>query len=334
MPSFICYPPSDPDSLYLYCPSFGAAITFSCFFGITSIAHIIQAIIYKKPFSWVLIMGALWECGGYVFRSLSVTAQKHVGWVTVQSLFILLAPLWINTFVYMLLGRMVHFFLDGRKVYGVKAKHFTWLFVSLDILSFLIQAAGGLMASGKNAPQVVKNGLNVYMAGMGVQEFIILIFVSMAVRFQKKLTQQEQRGFNAGQGVSMSEYRTAPQARKLLYVVYTVLGLITLRIIFRLVEFSQGFTSDLASHEWFVYVFDAVPMLAAIVAINLLHPGRILRGPNSDFTEERRADKQMKKERKDMKRAEKESKRAAKQQEKDAGKGADATVRDVEYADI
>ena len=135
MPTFICYDNrSDLDGLYAYCLSFGAAITFSCFFGLTSIAHIIQAIIHKKPSCWVLIIDALCECGGSIFRSIFVTAQKHIGWTTVQSLLILLAPLWIDTFSFMLLGRMVHIFLDDRRVYGVKAKHFTWIFVCLEII--------------------------------------------------------------------------------------------------------------------------------------------------------------------------------------------------------
>ena len=305
MLSYTCHPRDDPDNLWPYCPSFGAAITFSCFFGLTSIAHLVQAIIYKKPFSWVLIMGSLWECGGYIFRSLAVAAQKNEAWATAQSLFILLAPLWINAYVYMLLGRMVQFFLDDRRVYKIKARHFTWIFISLDIVSFLVQAAGALMANDQDAPEVVKQGLHVYMGGIGLQQFIILIFTSMAIRFQTKVKEQEQRNLYAGERISMTEYRSPSQARKLLHVVYVVLSLISLRIIFRLIEFSQGFDTYLPTHEWVPYVFDASPMLAALICLNVVHPGRILRGPNSDFTEERKADKQKKKERKEAKQAEK-----------------------------
>jgi RTA1 like protein len=347
MPSYVCYPTDDPDAFWAYCPSFGAAITFSCFFGLVSIAHIIQAVVYKKPFSWVLIMGSFWECGGYVFRSLGVTAQKNEGWATTQSLLILLAPLWINAYVYMLLGRMVHFFLNKRKVYGIKAKHFTWIFVSLDVVSFLVQATGGLMANQQSAPDVEKNGVNIYMGGIGLQEFIILIFVSIAIRFQKKLAEQERHNLDAGEGISMTESRSPHQARKLLGIVYLVLGLISLRIIFRLIEFSQGFDTYLPTHEWVPYVFDALPMLFALLALNVIHPGRILRGPNSDFTEERRADKQKKKEKKEIKKAEKENKKAGEKEKKETeqaekgnkkaerkhAKGAAVTGQEVGYAE-
>jgi hypothetical protein len=51
------------------------------------------------------------------------------------------------------------------------------------------------------------------------------------------------------------------------------------------------------------YVFDASPMLAALICLNVVHPGRILKGPNSDFTKERKADKQKKKAKKEVKKA-------------------------------
>jgi RTA1 like protein len=317
MPSYICYPTDDPNSLWSYCPSFGAAVAFSCFFGLVSITHIVQAVLHKKPFSWVLIMGCLWEFGGYAFRSAAVTAQKNLSWVIAQSLLILLAPLWINAFVYMLLGRMAQFFLDDRRVYGIRAKNFTWIFVSLDVLSFLVQASGASMTNQQNSPDTVKNGLHIYMGGIGLQELIILVFTSMAISFQRKVAKQEQRSLDAGEGISMTDYRSPHMARKLLNVVYSVLGLITLRIIFRLIEFSQGFESYLATHEWVPYTFDALPMLAAVIALNVIHPGRILRGPNCDFTEERKADKQKKKEKKAVKKTEKETKKAEKTQMKE-----------------
>lgn len=79
MPSYTCYPLTDPDVLWAYCPSLGAAVAFACFFGIVSIAYIVQAVVHKKRFSWILIMGYLWECGGYIFRSVAVTDQKELG---------------------------------------------------------------------------------------------------------------------------------------------------------------------------------------------------------------------------------------------------------------
>lgn len=123
----------DPDAVWLYCPSFGAAVLFSILFGLTFIAHFVQAIVYRKGFAWVVIMGAAWETMGMTFRTFSTKHQDLNSWFIVQSLLILLAPLWINAFVYMVLGRMVNFYLEDKRVLGIPARKLTLYFVLLDI---------------------------------------------------------------------------------------------------------------------------------------------------------------------------------------------------------
>ena len=50
-----------------------------------------------------------------------------------------LAPLWINAYVYMVLGRMVYNFTTSAKILGVKAWRFGLYFVLLDIV-FVLQS--------------------------------------------------------------------------------------------------------------------------------------------------------------------------------------------------
>jgi len=46
---------------------------------------------------------------------------------------VLLAPLWVNAFVYVVFGRMVHYFLPEKKIMGVRAIHMARWFVWFDI---------------------------------------------------------------------------------------------------------------------------------------------------------------------------------------------------------
>ena len=69
----------------------------------------------------------------------------------------------------------------------------------------------------------------------------------------------------------------------LLYIVYTALALITVRIIFRLIEYAEGFESSIPTQEAYQYVFDSTPMLIALVLFNVVHPGRVMPGKDSDF---------------------------------------------------
>ena len=53
----------------------------------------------------------------------------------------------------MVLGRMVYNFTASAKILGIKAWRFGLYFVLLDIVAFIVQAAGASMASGDDIPQ-------------------------------------------------------------------------------------------------------------------------------------------------------------------------------------
>lgn len=94
-----------------------------------------------------------------------------------------------------------------------------------------------------------------------------------------------------------------------------------MRIIFRISQYAQGTsaTNQVLTHEAYEYVFDAVPMLLALVALNAIYPGCILQGPDSGFKQVRRAEKEAKKEKKQQKKmatAEKKSQKKIEKEEK------------------
>lgn len=77
-----------------------------------------------------------------------------------MQLLIILAPLWLNAFIYMVLGRMIHFFIPEQKCFGFKARKLTVIFLLLDIFSFIVQGAAGSLMSSEDV-QLVKIGTNV-----------------------------------------------------------------------------------------------------------------------------------------------------------------------------
>lgn len=106
---------------------------FTVLFGLAAAFHLYQGIRYRKPFTWVIIVAATWELLGFIFRLISAQNPTNLAYYIVQILLVLTAPIWINAFLYMVLGRMVHFFIPDHKVLGVKARSLTACFVSLDI---------------------------------------------------------------------------------------------------------------------------------------------------------------------------------------------------------
>jgi hypothetical protein len=56
-----------------------------------------------------------------------------------------------------------------------------------------------------------------------------------------------------------------------------------MRIIFRLIEYAQGFESNIPHHEAYQYCLDSLPMLCGLVILNVFHPGRIMPGEQSNL---------------------------------------------------
>ena len=293
-----CYPPGQDASQWLYCPSATAAVLFSALFGVTTSVHCLQAALYHKTFAIVGIAGAVWETCGYVFRTLSVHDQLNPAYFDVQQLLLLLAPLWINAYVYMVLGRMAHFYLLQDKIFGLKARHLTLVFVTFDLTAFGVQAAGTTMAIIALTEAAQSAGLHVYQTGIALQIFFVVLFMVVSARFQILVREQDRsRASQSLQVTGMRPHEIVHPRRAtwLLRTVYLSLFLIVYRNTYRAIEYSHGITSGITTHEWYTFVFDAMPMLLIFLGFNIFNPGMFLQGPRSDFADENRTRKASKK---------------------------------------
>ncbi|KAH7135951.1 RTA1 like protein-domain-containing protein [Dendryphion nanum] len=283
-------PPESCNANWAFEPSFAAAVALSTIFGILTVAHITLAIVHRKPFCWVMIMGVVWEFVAFVARALGSLDQQKRSYAYMSSLLFLLAPLWINAFIYMVAGRLIYTFHPDKKIGRVKAVSIGKYFVWLDILSFLVQATGGTMLDPGSSPDTQNIGKNIYMAGVGIQEFFILLFTVLIVLFHRAILRLE-----------ASESAPANRMWKwLTYALYASLLLITVRVIFRLVEFSAGMDpkkNPLPFEEGYALALDAMPMIIAILILAVIHPGLALKGPESVFPSrrERKLEKKAKK---------------------------------------
>ncbi|KAA8651149.1 hypothetical protein EYZ11_009425 [Aspergillus tanneri] len=327
-------PPEACDVILYYVPSFAAAGLFCVLFGVSMIWHGVQGFMYKKvesmrtltlmdsadsmqTYTWVIVMGALWELLAFVFRALLTHQQNREAWASVHTILFLLAPLWINAFLYMTLGRLIHFFIPSQRLGGIAAKRYGQLFVCLDIVAFIVQGAGaGMTSNVDNSDDEIMRGVHIYMGGIGLQELFILVFVGLAIHLHRRLVCMER----ALQLDVEKLNRNMMNWRWLFYAIYTALGMITVRIVFRLCQYADGTNPNnpVLTHEWYEYVWDAVPMFLALLVLNLVHPGLILQGPDSEFPRlSREEKKKLKEERKRLKQESKEADRTWKKGRRD-----------------
>lgn len=318
------------NSYYNFDPSFSAAVAVSVIFGILTLAHFAEAIIFKKRYAWVLIMGALWETLAFVIGALGARDQQNSGYATAHTLLFLLAPLWINAFVYMTFARMVYYFLPDKKVWIIHATGMSKWFVWADVLSFIVQAVGGTMTS-PGSSSVIETGLHIYTAGIACQEMFILFFLGLMVMFHRKARQLDR-------SAQPLEAWKEPELNRrnwkgLLYALYAILAFISvrsrqfvsysrrslandleqLRIFYRIAEYGGGMTmsNPVPFHEAYSYTLDAFPMMVCLLILTIMHPGRILAGPESDFPKKTRAEKKAEKAQKKADKAEKKAQKKA-----------------------
>ncbi|PNS21343.1 hypothetical protein CAC42_1122 [Sphaceloma murrayae] len=291
-------PLSACNSYYNFDPESAPAVAVAVIFGLFMIAHVVLATVYKKRFCWVIIMGATWEFVGFATHAAGALDQQNIGLSTSHQLLFLLAPLWINASVYMTFARMVHYSLPEKRIWRIKGSSLAKYFVWADIVAFIVQAVGGLMASPGASQDIIKIGIDIYMVGIGVQEMFILTFVGLMVIFHRSSMQLEQ--------VSIPVRDRS--WRPLLYALYGVLVAITTRIIYRIAEYAGGIkpSNPVPFHEAYAYALDAFPMMVAILLVAIFHPGRYLVGPDSEFPHVSRKEKKAaKKQKKEEKNAEK-----------------------------
>lgn len=113
-------------------------------------------------------------------------------------------------------------------------------------------------------------GLHIYMIGVGVQEAFIVLFSILLARLHMRLRNEAPRA-------------EVTRAIRLLYIIYAVLTLITIRIIFRLVEYSSGLDSQIPNHEAYMFILESLPMFVAIMLFNVVHPGAVMPGKENNI---------------------------------------------------
>ncbi|EFE31537.1 RTA1 domain protein, putative [Trichophyton benhamiae CBS 112371] len=250
---------------YKYTPSKAAAITFIVLFLISSVIHLFQIIRGRVLFFIPLFIGGIFEIVGFGGRIISSTEAPlftDTPYI-IQNLFLLLAPALFAASIYMQLGRLI--ILLGAEHHSiVRRSWMTKIFVTGDILSFVVQGlGGGIMASGK--PSNLSLGEKIVVVGLIIQILFFGFFIVVSVIIHLRMRTHPTTA-------SLSLHFSW---RKYLYSLYVVSTLVMIRSIFRVAEFAQGTNGTLLKQEYYLYIFDATLMFILMVTLNVIHPGVI-----------------------------------------------------------
>jgi hypothetical protein len=187
-----------------------------------------------------------------------------------EYLFVVLSPCAFIAADYVLLGRLAkHLGVDQHLL--VTSRKITRVYITSDVTTFLIQAAGGSISAAASSAKGGLLGSRVFLAGLVAQLisfasfwFIYLIFLYRIYTYSPEIWTMDKAKpwYNSWRTLAM-----------VLFI--SCIGIL-IRSCFRVVELSQGFDGPLTTNQALFYVLDTLPLFIAIALYIPFWPGRFI----------------------------------------------------------
>jgi hypothetical protein len=136
------------------------------------------------------------------------------------------------------------------------------------ICEALIANGASRMANANLTSSQRAVGENIIKAALIMQACLFMLFILLAIEFQRRASKA---------GV------LKPNIQTVLNVMYISCTIVTVRCIYRIIEFFLGYTGYIYTHEPFFWVFEASIMFVNTAMLNIWHPGRYLPQSNKVF---------------------------------------------------
>ncbi|KAJ5593842.1 RTA1 domain protein [Penicillium hispanicum] len=244
-------------------------------------------------FMFGTICGLILEVLGYVAR-LKMRDNPFIDqWFTMYMVCLTIAPAFLSGAIYVSLARIVGVYTT--EISRMKQRSYSLIFVACDIISLLLQAAGGAITTSNNN-STVQAGINTMIAGLSTQVASLTLYLVICFDFgwrvyrlrgqylgveECQLTSKRglSQSFSNGQrSPALNPQLTGLRESKAWKVFLVLQGLATvciyIRSVFRVAELSGGFDSHLANDQTTFMVLEGAMISIATIALSTWgHPG-------------------------------------------------------------
>lgn len=111
-------------------------------------------------------------------------------------------------------------------------------------------------------------GEHIIVGGLVFQILFFSLFLIVGLKFHVRMNKRPTEKV-------ITDNASGGLWQKHLYAIFAGSTLILIRSVFRLIEYAQGYTGFLASHEVYLYVFDALLMFSTMTLYASIHPSEI-----------------------------------------------------------
>ncbi|KAI9699258.1 MAG: hypothetical protein M1836_002868 [Candelina mexicana] len=214
----------------------------------------------------ILPWGATIFVAGFVTRELGAYHYDELPIFIAQTVLLLEAPPVYAAALYFILGRTLYYIPYLSPIHPGRV---VTTFLGIDALIGIMIANGAWRLADKDSSEgQQKAGAGLVKASIILQAVSCIGFVAIAALFHIRA---------AKQGILNKKLRTV------LIVLYISMTLIFTRTVYRIVEYFEGYTGDVITHEPYFWVFESTLMLINSWMLNIFFPGRYLPRSNKVY---------------------------------------------------
>ncbi|KAF1915973.1 RTA1 like protein-domain-containing protein [Ampelomyces quisqualis] len=263
-------------SYWNYRPNKAINFAFAILFGLSALVFLTQGFASKKKwlgFSIAMVCGCVLEVIGYTGRILAWDDMYSQAPFLIQIICLTIAPAFLAAGIYLCLSRIVTAF--GTSNSRISPRAYPLIFVTCDVVSLILQAAGGGIASVKTqAHEDPKLGNNIMIAGLSVQVATLLVFMLLALDFAvRTMGRVGQIGREQALDQRYVELRKNWAFKGFLIALALSTLCIFTRCVFRVAELSDGWSGHLMKVQGYFIGLEGAIIVVAAFLLNFFHPG-------------------------------------------------------------
>jgi len=219
----------------------------------------------------------LLEVLGYAGRIMShYNVFKEPGFL-MQIVCLTIAPAFMAAGIYLCLSRIVTTF--GAENSRIKPLSYPRIFIPCDLVSLLLQAIGGGMASvASHTDKDPTPGNNIMIAGLSFQVATLFIFILLSTDFAIKTVRRVKKlGHTAALDPRHARLRESWAFKGFLTALAFATLCIFTRSVYRVAELSEGWGGHLIKTQKYFIGLEGAIVGLAVLALNAFHPGLCFR---------------------------------------------------------
>ncbi|CAO2648273.1 Nn.00g075400.m01.CDS01 [Neocucurbitaria sp. VM-36] len=256
-----------PGSVWYYAPNKVAPIIFIILFLISGSIHAWQTIKHKSWRTTLLLpWAALLMVSGFGVRLAGAYNTDNLAYLIASTVLIMSGPPVYALINYIILSRILYYIPYLAPMHPGRV---ATTFIGLDgVCEILIGNGAWRMANSSMTEKQRQMGSNMVMASLCLQATLFGLFGLLGVQFHRRAKKA---------GVLTKDLKAV------LLVMYVSATIVTIRCIYRLVEYIEGWKSSIYQNEVYFWIFEAVIMFVNTALLNIWHPGKRLPKSNSVF---------------------------------------------------